>query len=253
MGQSAEDPLQRTTTMRFVVLALAALLAIGAESASLDVARENVKQRLTVVKASLDRILDNFDGTELAEYKAPIKAKLDAVQTYLQAAQESMAPRSDAMYTQVMESTKDFRETVSADMTAMQADLEPKVAALKDVLDQHLKEYMATVKDVLATHMNKQNALITEMQPQWDPVLTKVRGDIATNWEETKEKLRAINDKIAEYASKYAQMTHSMVAPYISEFRDQAVQGINKAREADTKAVEAKLRELFDAVQAMIQ
>merc|ERR1712243_405141 len=99
---------------------------------------------------------------------------------------------------------------------------------------------MATVKDVLATHMNKQNALITEMQPRWDPVLTK-------------EKLRAINDKIAEYASKYAQMTHSMVAPYISEFRDQAVQGINKAREADTKAVEAKLRELFDAVQAMIQ
>jgi len=253
MGSLLRTHFQRTTTMRFVVLALAVVLAIGADAASLDAARDTVRQRLTSAKASLDRILDQFDGTDMAEYKAPLKEKLAAVESYLQVAQESMAPRSDAMFAQVMDSTKDFRDSVSADVTSLQAQLDPKVAALRGVVEQHIKEYVATVKDVLSMQMTKQSELMTEMQPKWGPVLTKLRGDIATNWEETRDKLRQINDNIAEYVSKYAQMAQTIATPYVQEFRDQAAQGISKARTADTKVVETKVKELIDALQAMTQ
>jgi len=239
--------------MRFVVLALAVVLAIGADAASIDPYREQVQARLATVKQSLDRILDKFEGTELAPYKAPIKEKLEAVQTYLQMAQQSVAPKTDAMYTQILDATKDVRESVSADMTQLQSSLDPKILALRTGLEEHIKEYMATVKDVMTTQMTKQQALMAEMQPQWGPVLEKLRADIATNWEETRERLRPINDDIASFVSKYAQMAHGMVAPYYQEFRDQATASVGRAREADTTQVQLKLKELGEALQAMLQ
>jgi len=238
--------------MRFVVLALA-VLAIGADAASIEPYRETVKQKLTTLKASVDRILEKFEGTDLAPYKAPIQEKLDAVQAYLAVAQESVAPKTDAMYTQVMDATKDVRESVSADMAKLQGDLDPKILALRTGLEEHIKEYVATVKDVMSTQMTKQQALMAEMQPQWGPVLEKLRADIATNWDETRERLRPINDDIASFVSKYAQMAHGMVAPYYQEFRDQAAASVGKAREADTAQVQMKLKELGEALQAMLQ
>merc|ERR1719309_982764 len=133
-------------------------------------------------------------------------------------------------------------------MTSLQAELDPKIAALRAGLENHIKEYIST-----AEQMTKQSALMQEMQPKWGPVLEKLRADFDSNWAETRANLRPITDLIAAFVTKYGTMAHETVAPYYGEFRDQAVAGIGKAREADTKVVEQKLRELIDALQATFQ
>merc|ERR1719309_1310968 len=88
------------------------------------------------------------------------------------------------MVEQLLMSTKDVRDGLSTDMTSLQAELDPKIAALRAGLENHIKEYISTAKEVMTEQMTKQSALMQEMQPKWGPVLEKLRAGLENHIKE---------------------------------------------------------------------
>ncbi|WP_289449418.1 hypothetical protein, partial [Klebsiella pneumoniae] len=138
-----------TTIMKFVALALALLLAVGSQAASLQAdapsqlahLRAALDVYLTQVKDSANRALDQLDDTEYKELKASLSQRLETMHTQIKALQGSVSPVTDNIVATISDATADFRTSVMNDIDALKADLEPKRIALRDVINKHIEEY----------------------------------------------------------------------------------------------------------------
>ncbi|WP_165453963.1 hypothetical protein, partial [Hyunsoonleella flava] len=104
--------LHQTTIMKFVALALALLLAVGSQAASLQAdapapptqlahIRAAMDMYLTQVKDAATKALDGLDGTEYTELKLTLTGHLDNMYNQLKTLQASVSPMTDSVFTTI--------------------------------------------------------------------------------------------------------------------------------------------------------
>merc|ERR1711915_34895 len=161
MGVSSQ--LHQTSIMKFVALALALLLAVGSQGASLQAdapsqlahVRAAMDVYMTQVKESAKRALDQLDDTEYKELKEHMSQRLEDMHTRIKALQTSVSPVTDSVVKTLADATAGFRAAVEADIETLKAELAPKRAALKEVLDRHIQEYSTQLEPIVSEYYAK--------------------------------------------------------------------------------------------------
>merc|ERR1712180_115565 len=230
MGQSRQI-LHQTTIMKFVALALALLLAVGSQGASLQSdapsqlahARAALDVYLTQVKESAKRALGQLDDTEYKEFKEQVSQRLEDMHTQIKTLQASVSPVTDGIVKTISDATAGFRASVEADLETLKTELEPKRVALKEVLDKHIQEYSAVLEPIIAEHYAKHTA-----------------------------DMEAVRTKISERLEELK----NMAKPYVDEYKDQRKQAYEQAQGVKTEdltALKEKIAPLAEDVKTKLQ
>merc|ERR1712180_319556 len=241
MGQSRQI-LHQTTIMKFVALALALLLAVGSQGASLQSdapsqlahARAALDVYLTQVKESAKRALGQLDDTEYKEFKEQVSQRLEDMHTQIKTLQASVSPVTDGIVKTISDATAGFRASVEADLETLKTELEPKRVALKEVLDKHIQEYSAVLEPIIAEHYAKHTADMEALKTKLEPVVEAVRTKISERLEELK----------------------NMAKPYVDEYKDQLKQAYEQAQGVKTEdltALKEKIAPLAEDVKTKLQ
>ncbi|RXN04691.1 apolipo A-I [Labeo rohita] len=206
--------------MRFVVLALAVLLA-GCQARFLQDEPPShlvhMKSTLQVysdhVKQSAHRILAQLDDTEF-ENKEFLGQSVDNIHNYLQHSFQAILP----ICAQVLEATAPMREKLTEHVEDFRKQIEPMREELKDVLKPFIEEYLAK--------------LMEEEKTKLEPVVKSLKEKIGHNWEETKSKLIPILEAVRNMVTAQLQELKTQLELYIQRFRDQIEKGALELRKS---------------------
>merc|ERR1719357_2011817 len=207
--------------MKFVALALALLLAVGTQGASLQADAPSqlahvwaaMDVYLTQVKDSAKRALDQLDDTEYRHLKDQLSGRLDEMHAQIKALQASVSPVTDHVVTTMADATAGFRAAVEADFQALQTQLEPKRAALREVIERHLEQYRA----------------------QLEPIVADLRSKMAVNIEETKAAMMPIVEAVRTKVSERLEELKNLAQPYVNEYKEQMVQAYDQAKKHQSR------------------
>jgi len=256
--------LHQTTIMKFVALALALLLAVGSQGASLQAdapsqlahVRAAMDVYLTQVKDSAKRALDQLDDTEYKELKEQMTQRLDDMHNQIKALQTSVSPVTDGIVKTVSDATAGFRAAVEADIETLRTELEPKRAALKEVLDRHIQEYTAQLEPLVSEHYAKHTAEMEALRAKLEPVVEDLRAKISVNLEETKAAMVPIVEAVRTKVSERLEELKNLAKPYVDEYKDQARQMYDQAKSVKTEdltALREKVAPLAEEVRSKLQ
>merc|ERR1712189_156613 len=213
--------LHQTTIMKFVALALALLLAVGSQGASLMQAdapsqlahvRAAMDVYLTQVKESAKRALDQLDDTEYKELKEQLSQRLEDMHTQIKTLQTSVSPVTDGIVKTISDATAGFRAAVEADLETLRTKLEP--------------------------------------------IMEELRAKIAVNLEETKAAMAPIVEAVRTKVSERLEELKTMAKPYVDEYKDQARQMYDQAKSIKTEdltALKEKIAPLAEEVKTKLQ
>jgi len=263
MGQSRQI-LHQTTIMKFVALALALLLAVGSQGASLQSdapsqlahARAALDVYLTQVKESAKRALGQLDDTEYKEFKEQVSQRLEDMHTQIKTLQASVSPVTDGIVKTISDATAGFRASVEADLETLKTELEPKRVALKEVLDKHIQEYSAVLEPIIAEHYAKHTADMEALKTKLEPVLESLQAKVAVNVEETKAAMMPIVEAVRTKISERLEELKNMAKPYVDEYKDQLKQAYEQAQGVKTEdltALKEKIAPLAEDVKTKLQ
>ncbi|XP_071753377.1 apolipoprotein A-I [Centroberyx gerrardi] len=219
--------------MKFVALALALLLAVGSQAASLqadapsqlDHIRSAVGLYLGQVKDSATKALDTLDDTEYKEYKAQLTESLDSLQTQVQSLHAMAVPYTDAFVGQIMESTTAIRTSIMTDLDSLRAEVEPKRAELKDVIEKHIAQYRAKLDPIITEYSTKHRAEMESLKAKLEPMVEELRAMVEANVEETKTALMPIVEAVRAKMTERLEGLKEMATPYVDEYKEH----LNKA------------------------
>merc|ERR1711951_17288 len=246
--------LHQTTIMKFVALALA-LLQADAPSQLAHV-RAAMDVYLTQVKESAKRALDQLDDTEYKELKEQLSQRLEDMHTQIKTLQTSVSPVTDGIVKTISDATAGFRAAVEADLETLRTELEPKRAALKEVLDRHIQEYTAHLEPVVSEHYAKHTAEMEALRAKLEPIMEELRAKIAVNLEETKAAMAPIVEAVRTKVSERLEELKTMAKPYVDEYKDQARQMYDQAKSIKTEdltALKEKIAPLAEEVKTKLQ
>ncbi|XP_059389673.1 apolipoprotein A-I-2-like [Carassius carassius] len=250
--------------MRFVVLALAVLLA-GCQARFLQdeppSQLDHVKSALQVyadqMKQSAHKTLTHLDGTEFADYKEFLGQSVDNLHGHLLGGLQAIGPVGG----QVLEATKDTREKLAKDAEELRKKIEPMREELRQVLQKHFEEYRDELKPFIEDYLTMQQKFMEEMRTKLEPLVKSLKAKIETNWEETKSKLMPILEAVREKVAEHIQALKTLLEPYIQDYREQMEKGAQDFRQSvKSGELRKKMEELgaevkphFDGIIAAVQ
>ncbi|XP_023256300.1 apolipoprotein A-IV [Seriola lalandi dorsalis] len=260
--------------MKFVALALALLLAVGSQAASLQAdapsqlahLRAVMDIYLTQVKDSANRALDQLDDTEYKELKTSLSQRLDVMYNQIKAMQGAVSPVTDQVVATISDATADLRTTVLNDIESLKAEIEPKRAELRDVINKHIDEYRTQMQPIISEYYSKHTADMEALRVKLEPVVEELRQKVATNLDETKTALMPIVEAVRNKLSERLETLKDMASPYVEEYKDQLKQAYSQAQNINTdeltalkekitplaEDVRVKLQAIFEAIAATV-
>uniref|UniRef100_A0A3B3ZU67 Uncharacterized protein n=1 Tax=Periophthalmus magnuspinnatus TaxID=409849 RepID=A0A3B3ZU67_9GOBI len=236
--------------MKYVALALALLLAIGCQAASLQAdapsqlehARGLMRMYLDQVKNSLDNIASKVDDEQMKSV-----FHTAAILNHAQSAHDAVATLSDA--------TADLRASISTDIETLKKELEPLRTELHAVVNKHIEEYRALLQPIMEEQRAKQEAEMAAWKAKLEPVMEELRAKISVNVEETKSKLLPIIEKVREKITERVESVKAMVDPYVQEYKEQMKQAytqVGSLRETNFEEVKQKLAPHVESVKTSV-
>ncbi|XP_060929485.1 apolipoprotein A-I-like isoform X2 [Limanda limanda] len=249
--------------MNFATLALALLLAVGSNAASMQADAPNQLQHvrslmelyMTQMKDSAHKVLDQLDQTEYSELKASLSQRLDDTYTQIKALQASVSPITDNVVTTIADATADFRASVDADIQALKLDLEPKRAELRRVITEHIEEYRRQLEPIITDYHTKHTADMDALKIKLQPVVDAMKTSVAANVEETKTALMPILESVRAKLSERLENLKDIATPYVEEYKDQLKQAYGQAQSVkpeDLTALKEKIAPMADEVRAKV-
>ncbi|XP_026155183.1 apolipoprotein A-I-like [Mastacembelus armatus] len=250
--------------MKFVALALALLLAVGSQAASLQAdapsslahARAAVDVYLIQAKESVNNALAQLDDAEYKELKTKISQGLDNLHTQIKTLQGSVSPITDNVVSTIADATADFRASVMADIESVKAELQPKYTKLREVIDKHLEEYRTTLDPIVTEYYTKHMAEMETLKTKLEPVLEDLRTKMTTNIEETKTALMPIVETTRAKIQARLENLREMINPYVEEYKEQVKQAVSQAQAVSTDdltAMREKIAPLAEEIKNKFQ
>ncbi|CAK6974944.1 apolipoprotein A-I-like [Scomber scombrus] len=250
--------------MKFVALALALLLAVSCQGASLQAdapsqlahVRAAMDVYLTQVKDSAKRALDQLDDAEYKELKDQVSQRLEDMHTQIKALQVSVAPVTDSVVKTIADATAGLRASLEADFETLKAELEPKRAALREVIERHVQDYQTQLEPVITEYYAKHTAEMDALRTRMEPIVEELRAKVATNLEETKAAALPIVEALRTKISERLEELKGMAKPYVDEYKDQMKQAYDQARGVkaeDLSALREKIAPLAEEVKGKLQ
>ncbi|KAK5599405.1 hypothetical protein CRENBAI_021751 [Crenichthys baileyi] len=258
--------LHQTTIMKFVALALAVLLAVGCQAASLQAdapsqlahIRSAVDVYLTQAKEGAIKALDQLDDTPYQELKATLAQRLEDMHNNIKQLQAQVSPMTDSLVTTISDATAEFRASVMADIDALKVELEPKRAKLREVLEKHMEEYRTLLEPMLKEYSAKHSAEMEALRAKMEPVVAELRQKVATNVEETKAALMPIVESVRSKLVERLENLKQVATPYVEEYKEHLkkyysqTQGVNTEELTNLREKLAPLgEEIREKLQAM--
>uniref|UniRef100_A0AAQ6INK6 Apolipoprotein A-Ib n=1 Tax=Anabas testudineus TaxID=64144 RepID=A0AAQ6INK6_ANATE len=227
--------------MKFVALALALLLAVGSQAASLQADapsqlahfRAAADVYLDQVKETAKRALSHLDDAEYGELKNRLNQRLDDAQAQIKALRNRVSPITDSVVSTIADATADFRASVASDLETLKTELEPKRAKLREVIEQHIEEYRAHLQPIINEYYTKHTAEMDALKAKLEPALEELR---------TKAALMPILEAVRTKATHRLENLKEMVTPYVEEYKEQAKQAYSQAQTINADELNA-LRE----------
>ncbi|KAM6932466.1 apolipoprotein A-I-like [Lycodopsis pacificus] len=249
--------------MKFVALTLALLLAVGSQAATLQSdaptqlahARSVMNMYLDQVKASATRALEQLDDTEHKALKAHLSTRIDEMYTQIKAMQAAAAPITDNVVSTIADATAEFRASVIADIDALKVDLEPKRAALREVIHRHIEQYRVALEPIITEYSAKHAADMEGLKAKLDPIVEDLRNKIATNVEETKAALIPIVESVRAKLAERLEQVKVMVGPYVEEYKDQMKQAyaqVQNVKAEDLTTLREQIAPLADDIKVKL-
>ncbi|XP_040046834.1 apolipoprotein A-I [Gasterosteus aculeatus] len=250
--------------MKFVALALALLLAVGSHAASLqadapsqlDHVRAAMDVYLTQVKESAKKALDHLDDAEYKDLKDRLSQRIEDMHVQVKALQGSVSPITDSVVSTIADATSDFRASVMADIEALKADLAPKRAALKEVIDRHVDQYRTILEPIISEYSAKHSADMEALRGKMQPIVADLQNKVSVNVEETKAALIPIVEAVRTKLSERLEQLKTMVGPYVEEYKDQmrsAYQQAQGVKAEDLAALREKIAPLAEDIKVKMQ
>uniref|UniRef100_A0AAQ4PL57 Apolipoprotein A-Ib n=1 Tax=Gasterosteus aculeatus aculeatus TaxID=481459 RepID=A0AAQ4PL57_GASAC len=243
--------------MKFVALALALLLAVGSHAASLqadapsqlDHVRAAMDVYLTQVKESAKKALDHLDDAEYKDLKDRLSQRIEDMHVQVKALQGSVSPITDSVVSTIADATSDFRASVMA-------DLAPKRAALKEVIDRHVDQYRTILEPIISEYSAKHSADMEALRGKMQPIVADLQNKVSVNVEETKAALIPIVEAVRTKLSERLEQLKTMVGPYVEEYKDQmrsAYQQAQGVKAEDLAALREKIAPLAEDIKVKMQ
>ncbi|KAK3513550.1 hypothetical protein QTP70_016485, partial [Hemibagrus guttatus] len=250
------------STMKFVALALAVLLAAGCQARFLQAdapsqyehIRAAVVTYLGQVKETAQKAIDHLDDAEFKDYKARLNQGLANIENVLKSASESLAPIREGLGPQIVEGLSGVRERVSHDLEELRKELEPKREELRQVVKKHLDEYRAKLEPVLKEYSEKNRKQVDEFRAKFEPVIKDLQEKIKVNVEETKSKLTPIVETLRNKLTKGLEELKLTFGPHAQEYREQ-IEGIftELRHKYETGELQQKLKNLGEELRPQLK
>ncbi|XP_030008178.1 apolipoprotein A-I-like [Sphaeramia orbicularis] len=248
--------------MKFVALALALLLAVGSQAASLQsdplVALQNARAVAQVhinnAKEGIHRVIGHLDGTEYADIKATLTAAVDNMFNNLQSFQQSAAPMTDSVVSTIADATAEMRAGIEKDIE----DLKETIQAnrLREILESHINDYQTMLMPLMQELQARRQAEMEAMSDKIQEARNSLREKFNTNLEETKNALLPVIDQLKEKLGKHVEMVKTQAGPYVNEYAEQMQAAVNQARgvsAADVTALREKIMPLGEEIMAKLR
>ncbi|XP_031139526.1 apolipoprotein A-Ib [Sander lucioperca] len=244
--------------MKFLALAL--LLAVGSQAATLQAdapsqlahIRAAMDVYMTQVKESALKALDQLDDTEYKDLKASLAQRMEDMHSQIKTLQQSVSPVTDNVVSTISDATSDLRTAIMQDIETLKADLEPKRAALREVIDRHIQDYRTRMEPIITEYSAKHTEHMDALKARLEPVVEELRAKVATNVEETKTALMPIVEAVRAKLSERLEQLKQMATPYVEEYKDQLQQAYAQAQSVnsdDLNALRTKIAPMVDDIK----
>ncbi|KAM3616268.1 uncharacterized protein V6R79_015252 [Siganus canaliculatus] len=242
--------------MKFAALALALLLAVGSQAASLqsdapsqlDHVRGAARAFLQQVRDSGKNIIRAFDGPQHEEARIQASNNLDVAVNWLLEKQTEAAPYTDAVVAQIVEATAGLRETYEKEADALKVDLEAKFGHFKSVVERHIDQYREKLGPAVAEYRAKNAENMAALKVRLEPIVAELRQIVPANWQETREAILPMVESIKSSVENNAAAAQAAIGPYIQEYREQLGSSAGLSEEK-----KAQIREKFTEIVALFQ
>ncbi|KAI4878175.1 hypothetical protein NFI96_011615 [Prochilodus magdalenae] len=248
-----------SSTMKFVALALAVLLAAGCQARSLQAdapsqyehVRAAVVTYLGQVKETAERAIDRIEDKEVKDY---LTLSLNKIQGFLESASENLKPVRDTVGPQVMELISGLREKVKTDLEQLRKELAPKRQELHEVVKKHLEEYREKLEPLLKEYAEKNRGQMGSLPAKMEPVMKEMQEMIKTNVEETKSKLTPIVEVIRNKMTERLENLRKSFEPFVQEYREQVENALTDLRaKYQSGQLQTKVTNLAEELQPQLQ
>uniref|UniRef100_UPI0037E99A96 apolipoprotein A-I-like n=1 Tax=Semicossyphus pulcher TaxID=241346 RepID=UPI0037E99A96 len=208
--------------MKFVTLALALLLAVGSQAASLQAdapsnlayIRSAMDVYINQIKESTLRALDQVDDADL---KARLVQHVNNAHTQLKSLQQNVSPMTDTVVETVMSSTAELRASMERDIEALKVETDPLFQNLNTILTKHIDEYKEAFTPIMEEYQRKHTEEAESLKTRLEPVFQRMQ----VNLEETKTALIPLVEAVRTKVNGLVEGMRSLTLPYIQEYRDQ--------------------------------
>uniref|UniRef100_A0A8C9ZK58 Apolipoprotein A-Ib n=1 Tax=Sander lucioperca TaxID=283035 RepID=A0A8C9ZK58_SANLU len=222
--------------MKFLALAL--LLAVGSQAATLQAdapsqlahIRAAMDVYMTQVKESALKALDQLDDTEYKDLKASLAQRMEDMHSQIKTLQQSVSPVTDNVVSTISDATSDLRTAIMQDIETLKADLEPKRAALREVIDRHIQDYRTRMEPIITEYSAKHTEHMDALKARLEPVVEELRAKLSERLEQLKQ----------------------MATPYVEEYKDQLQQAYAQAQSVnsdDLNALRTKIAPMVDDIK----
>ncbi|KAL7851492.1 hypothetical protein AOLI_G00218480 [Acnodon oligacanthus] len=258
----SQTSITNRSTMKFVALALAILLAAGCQARSMQAdvptqyeqIRSAVVTYLGQVKETAQKAIDRLDDAEYKEVKDRLTLSLTRIENFLEYASESLKPVRETFGPQLLESFSGLLEKAEKDVEELHTELEPKREALREVVKKHIDEYRAKLEPLLKEYAEKNREQMEYFRGKFEPVLKEMRELIKTNVEETKSKLTPIVEVLVNKGRERLKDLKQAIDPYIQEYREQAGSSLTNLRnQYESGELQKKISGLIEEVRPQLE
>ncbi|KAL6467715.1 hypothetical protein MHYP_G00233920 [Metynnis hypsauchen] len=258
----SQTSITNRSTMKFVALALAILLAAGCQARSMQAdaptqyeqIRSAVVTYLGQVKETAEKAIDRLDDAEYKDVKDRLTLSLTRIETFLETASESLKPVRETFGPQLLEAFAGLREKVEKDVEELRTELAPKREALREVVKKHIDQYREKLEPLLKEYAEKNREQMEYFRGKFEPVLKELRELIKTNMEETKSKLTPIVEVLVKRGRERLEELKQALDPYIQEYREQAGTTFTSLRDQyDSGELQKKISDLIKEVRPQLE
>ncbi|XP_070684679.1 apolipoprotein A-I-like [Pempheris klunzingeri] len=247
--------------MKFVTLALALLLAVGSQAASLQAdapsdlehIRASLDMFLGQVKDSALKALSSLDDTEYKELKESLSQHIETGHTQLKALQGKVSPMTDSVVATITDATADMRTAIVADIETMKTQIGPQFDKVKEVVTKHIDEYRTMMQPIVTEYQARHTAEMEKLKTQLEPLVEQLRAKVATNVEETKTAMMPVVEGVREKIIERLETVKTSLVPYLAEYKEQMQQYASSVPSMSADEMKKKFATIIEELKTKIQ
>ncbi|XP_029303094.1 apolipoprotein A-I-like [Cottoperca gobio] len=225
--------------MKFVALALALLMAVGSHAAALQAdspsqlehIKSAVDMSLEYAKHGAHYLLKPLDDPESREIKAKLTDHIENFFNQIQSLRDQPI---------LVETIRPVITYVNNDIETMKIKLNPTIVELKDVIQKHADYYNIMFSPTLNAYYDANVEELKELKVTLDGIWQGMGDSVATNVEETKDKLIPIVTILSEKVKEDLERVKTIADLYVKEYSEQIVQAYKNSEMPSTPAFEQK-------------